>query len=90
MRQHITLTVAMDEALRVEVDLATPRHDFVKSWDKKKWEGRSDSSKKKKKKKKKKNFIVKKSNNRVTMGSISLLTRVSVAVVPLVAGVVAN
>lgn len=87
MRQHITLTVAMDEALRVEVDLATPRHDFVKSWDKKKWEGRSDSSKKKKKKK---NFIVKKSNNRVTMGSISLLTRVSVAVVPLVAGVVAN
>lgn len=47
MRKHSTLAAAMDEAIQIKVDLATLRPTVVKSGEKRRWEGHSDSSKKK-------------------------------------------
>lgn len=48
MRQHNTLAAAMDEAIQIEVDLATPERTIVKYGENREWEGHSDSSNKKK------------------------------------------
>lgn len=55
MRQYNTLANAMDEALKVEVDLATLGRVVAKSGENRMWERQYDSTKKKKKFTRKKN-----------------------------------
>lgn len=48
MRQRNTLAAAMDEAIRIEVVLATPGRTVIKGGEKRKQDGSSESSRKKK------------------------------------------